>query len=171
MDVRRAVPDDAEAIAAVHVRTWQVAYVDYFSKEYLDGQSRFLTDSAIKHRREEIAGDEWTTFVAEGDGSILGFAAVSKNHDGLGDEVGELGAIYVDPDQWNQGVGGALLETAEASLAVSGFKRAILWTLKANERTRRFYENHDWYWDGAEKPHRTGTELVRYAKELSLVYH
>jgi hypothetical protein len=51
-------------------------------------------------------------------------------------------------------------------MADAGFVRAILWTLGANERTRGFYEHRGWSFDGATKPHRTGTELVRYAKLL-----
>jgi GNAT superfamily N-acetyltransferase len=160
------VAEDAEGIVAVHVRTWQVAYVDYFTKEYLDGQSRFLTASNIEQRREQLSSSQQTTFVAEDDGTILGFATVAANRDGLGKEVGELGAIYVDPDRWNYGVGSALLEAAEASLKESGYTSAVLWTIKANSRTRRFYENHGWKLDGAEKPFRTGVDLIRYARAL-----
>jgi GNAT superfamily N-acetyltransferase len=166
MNVRKASPADAEGIATVHIKTWQTAYVEFFPPEYLQGMSRFLTPEGIARRREGLASTEHTTFIAEERGDILGFATVLKNGDGLGDEVGELGAIYVDPDAWDRGVGTALINAVHESLAASGFQRAILWTLAANERTRRFYERRGWHFDGTTKPHQTGAELVRYAREL-----
>jgi GNAT superfamily N-acetyltransferase len=170
MGVRRATPEDAPAIAEIHVRTWQVAYRDYFAAEYLVGQDRFLEEDSLRRREQGLANPDWTTFVAEEDGRILGFAVAYGNQDGLGPEVGELGAIYVNPDYWGLGIGTALIGEVEGLLAKFGHNRAILWTLGHNERTRRFYENRGWRFDGATKPHRTGAELVRYAKELAPLF-
>jgi GNAT superfamily N-acetyltransferase len=164
--VRKANPADALPIAELHVRTWQVGFAEYFSAEYLEGQASFLEEPALRRREEQLASPEITTLVAEQEGLILGFAAWMKNRDDLGDEVGELGAIYVDPHGWDRGVGTALITEAESEMALAGYARAILWTLGPNERTRRFYEQRGWSFDGATKPHRTGVELVRYTKVL-----
>jgi GNAT superfamily N-acetyltransferase len=166
VEIRKAGPQDAEAINEVQVRTWQTAYVDYFTKEFLDGQDRFLTASGIEQRRGFLSNEAQTTLVAEDEGLILGFASVLANREELGEDVGELAAIYVDPDHWGRGIGSALLKSAEATLVASGFKRAILWTLSANQRTRRFYERHGWRFDGARSTFVTGAELIRYAREL-----
>ena len=167
MLVRRAVSADAAAIAEVHVRTWQSAYTAFFDPEYLKAMDRLLDEAALERRRATLEGTEQTTFVAEEEGIILGFATIAQNRDGLGEEVGELGAIYVHPEAWNKGVGAALLTEAERYLATEGFDSAILWTLAANQRTRRFYESNGWTFDGLEHMHEaTQTLRVRYAKSL-----
>jgi GNAT superfamily N-acetyltransferase len=163
--IRKATVADARGIAEVHVRTWQIAYVDYFSSEELQRQNRFLEGEALRRREEGLANPAWTTFVAEQDGRVVGFAVVFANRDELGPHIGELGAIYVDPDCWEIGVGTALLKAGETQLTDAGYESAILWTIAANNRTRRFYERRGWSFDGTTEPHR-GALLVRYSKQL-----
>jgi hypothetical protein len=74
--IRLATPADARGIAEVHVRTWQIAYVDYFSAEYLEGQDRLLEADGLRRREEGLANAEWQTVVAEEAGRVLGFAVV-----------------------------------------------------------------------------------------------
>ena len=61
--------------------------------------------------------------------------------------MGELFAIYVDPEAWGRGAGRALMDTALASLR-EHFDEAVLWVLEDNPRTRRFYELAGWVHDG-----------------------
>ena len=166
MIVREATPVDARGIAEVHVRGWQIGLVDYFSSEYLRGQDWFLEEDGLERRREDLASTTDTTLIAEEDQRILGFATYLKNRDHLAEDIGELAAIYVDPDYWNRGVGTALMDNALQGMAEAGYRSAILWTLGANIRTRRFYENRGWQIDGTTKSHRTGVELVRYSRSL-----
>jgi GNAT superfamily N-acetyltransferase len=107
------------------------------------------------------------TIVAEDDESaVIGWAGYGANQSDHPPETGELGGLYVDPDHWSGGVGGALLAEAERGLASEGYARAVLWTLAANERTRRFYENRGWRFDGATDTHDSGALVVRYVKLL-----
>jgi GNAT superfamily N-acetyltransferase len=170
MEIRQATPDDARAIAEVHVRTWQIAYVEFVSAEFLTGLAQLLNEPALTRRRQALEDPGQTTLVAEEDGRILGFAAAGLNRDDLGPNVGELYAIYVHPKAWDQGVGTRLITHAEAILVEAGYQRAILWTLGANARTRRFYENRGWRFEGTSYLHEaSGTERVRYEKELSQI--
>ncbi|MPZ48437.1 MAG: GNAT family N-acetyltransferase [Dehalococcoidia bacterium] len=164
--IRRATPADARGIAEMHVRTWQIAYRDYFSPEYLARQEVFLEEDRLRRRAEALADPSQSTIVAEEDGRVVGFAACLANRDELGDEAGELGAIYVDPRYWDRGIGTKLIKEAEGLLIEAGYKRAILWTIGANQRSRSFYENRGWRFDGTVKAHPAGVELVRYAKSL-----
>ena len=43
MDIRRARLEDASAVAAVHVRTWQAAYEHVFGREALDTLLAWVT--------------------------------------------------------------------------------------------------------------------------------
>ena len=70
-----------------------------------------------------------TVFVAEADGRAVGFMAIA------GDFIDQL---YVDPDSQRQGVGAALISSAQA-LPPSGLH---LVTFETNASGRAFYEKH-----------------------------
>jgi len=110
----------------------------------------------------------WSTFVAEdGERRVVGFTSVGPSRDERG--LGELYAIYVDPDAWSTGAGLALIERAEEQLR-SEYEVATLWVLEANPRARRFYERAGWTPDGARKAEeRWGVRApeVRYRKTLA----
>ncbi len=95
--VRPAREDDAEAIAGVHVETWQHTYVGLLPQEVLDGLSRrrqmHRWRRAIRNPEAELG----QVFVAEEDG-IAGFGSASR-------ETGEITTLYVRPDAQRRGVG------------------------------------------------------------------
>lgn len=164
MVVREAQPDDAFAVESIRVRGWQIAYRHVFPPEQLDA---LPVDETRWRRRFVEQPPGWSTFVADREGDIVGFASVGPSRDEGG--IGELYAIYVDPDDWSQGVGGALIEQAEQRLA-RDFDEATLWVLTENPRARRFYERAGWQVDGASKVEdRLGvrSEETRYRKRLS----
>jgi GNAT superfamily N-acetyltransferase len=168
--VRDARREDAAAIARAHTRSWQVAYAHAFPAEALAGIS-------VERRTEWWA--EWlpasrpraAILVAEVEGEVRGFASVGAAREEQDQELGELYAIYVDPDHWGAGLGRALIAEAEARLRSAGFAEAILWVLEDNPRTRRFYEAAGWTHDGGSKRDtHLGTEVseVRYRKRLAV---
>ncbi|HEX6762597.1 MAG TPA: GNAT family N-acetyltransferase [Gaiellaceae bacterium] len=164
MVVREAEPDDAFAVESIRVRGWQIAYRHVFPPEQLDA---LPVDETRWRRRFVEQPPGWSTFVAERDGDVVGFASVGPSRDEQG--IGELYAIYVDPDEWSQGVGCALIGRSEERLA-RDFDEATLWVLTNNPRARRFYERSGWQVDGARKvEHRLGvrSEETRYRKRLS----
>ena len=99
--------------------------------------------------------------MAEGRGRTLGFVSVGPSRDEHG--VGELYAIYVDPDEWSRGAGRALIVRAEERLAEQ-YAEATLWVLEENPRARRFYESAGWQPDGGrQKVERLGVVAARGA--------
>ena len=85
------------------------------------------------------------------------------------DEIGELYAIYVDPDAWSTGAGRALMASAEKRLAAE-WDAALLWVLEENPRARVFYERAGWAPDGVRKAEeRFGVRApeVRYRKDFA----
>jgi ribosomal protein S18 acetylase RimI-like enzyme len=163
--VRPARIDDAEAIARVHVQTWQGAYAHVFPADALGSIS---IERRAQHWRSLLSHSS-TTLVAEAEDEVVGFASVGPSQDADGAGVGELYAIYVDPDHWHAGVGRELAVAADESLRALGFSEATLWVLEDNPRARHFYEAGGWRVDGTA---RTGTHLgvgtreVRYRKAL-----
>lgn len=160
MTVRVATGADAEAIERIRIRGWQTAYRHVFPPEELDLME--LDWSRWTARLEGPASDS-TTFVAEREGRILGFASIGPSRDEL--DAGELYAIYVDPDAWSSGVGRALIEHAEDRL-VEEYDELMLWVLDDNPRARRFYERAGWHAEAREIHEYLGIPVlsVRYRK-------
>ncbi len=168
--IRRATTEDAAAIGAIHVRTWQAAYRGMMPQDYLDGLDP--AGRAAGWQRLLSApppGD--TTLVAEVDGRVVGFANVGRSRDDAADDGdGEVRAIYVDPDSWDSGAGRALMIAGLQALHESGFRNAILWVLVENERARRFYEAGGWRADGAAQQEESfGVQVseLRYRRPLT----
>lgn len=161
--VRRAVLEDAEAIARVHVDTWRTAYAGLLPAAVLAGLD-------VRERAETWRGllTRWpeATHVADSGGEVVGFASAgpARGEDG----AGELYAIYVLPGHWGTGAGRSLLEAAESALRMAGFPEAILWALAGNERAERFYRAAGWTQDGEKDDVLEGAEVVerRYRKSL-----
>ncbi|MGD9573762.1 MAG: N-acetyltransferase family protein [Thermoleophilia bacterium] len=171
VEVRLATARDAAGIAAIHIASWRRAYRHVFSPEALagipSGDRERLWQAVIgtrePRRRVLVAGPSG--------GSPRGFAAWSPTRDDGGDAetTAELCALYVHPDAWGGGLGGALLARGEALARADGFTRATLWVLRDNPRARGFYEAAGWRADGAEQEEEVlGTRVpeVRYAVDL-----
>lgn len=149
MLLRPAQPDDALAVAQVHVRSWQVAYRDLLPAEYLDRLR--AEERAEKYDfASRDARTPRTIVAAEGD-TILGFATTAPSRDRDLLNWGELCALYVDPEHWGRGIGPALIAAARERLSAEGFHNALLWVLDGNIRAERFYRNDGWRPDGAHR--------------------
>jgi GNAT superfamily N-acetyltransferase len=167
--IRPGGVDDARPIAEVHVRSWRHAYRGLLPDAYLD---RLSVDEREQRRLAAIADREPETgvFVAEIEGRVVGFASFCASRDeDAGDGVGEIPAIYLEPEVVGHGIGRQLFEAAIEELRRSGFRRATLWVLEANERARRFYEVAGWRWDGTVSRHDfdcANEPVVRYGVDL-----
>ena len=166
--VREAIPEDTEAIVTVTVAGWRAAYVGIVKPEK-------LADLPIDRWRHEVGVglrrpvDDAFSYVAEIDGEFAGYcyvAAPTREPD-VGTAVAELGAMYVDPGHWREGIGEALMNAALVRLAALPYTHAVLWTFEQNERAVAFYERFGWAKDGGEKIHaRSGEPAVRMRRSL-----
>ncbi|HEY7273731.1 MAG TPA: GNAT family N-acetyltransferase [Actinoplanes sp.] len=174
MLVLRPLTDaDVDAVAAVHVRTWQVGYAGIMPDEVLNA-----LDPAVfaESRRSRNAWPGAQTVVAEDDGTIVGFTSFGPHRREHGGSefvpgIGEIYAIYVTPERWGTGVGRALMTAARDALAAAGDAEMRLWVLTENVRARRFYERAGMVADGAIStftPQGSTAELaeIRYAMRL-----
>jgi GNAT superfamily N-acetyltransferase len=164
MLVRAATTADADAIERIRIRGWQVGYRHLYPPAELD---ELELDSSRWRQRIERPPAGWATYVVEGRGRTLGFVSIGPSRDEQG--VGELYAIYVDPDEWSRGAGRALIARAEQRLS-EDYAEATLWVLEDNPRARRFYEAAGWKADGGrQRVERLGASPpeVRYRKRLA----
>ena len=164
MIVRAARRADAEAIERIRIRGWQIGYRHVFPPEKLD---RLEVDWTLWRQRIERPPTGWTTLVAESSGRVLGFLSIGPSRDEIA--VGEVYAVYVDPDDWRRGTGRALLARGEERLA-EDYAEATLWVLEDNPRACGFYESAGWSADGGRQTiERLGVlaSEVRYRKLLA----
>jgi ribosomal protein S18 acetylase RimI-like enzyme len=117
VQIRRASPSDAEAIADVFIASFE-PLLSFLPRLHTHDEDRaFIRDLVERH-------EVWAAEEAE---RIVGFAAIAP---------AKLEQLYVHPDAQGRGVGRALLaKTKERQPA--GF---TLWVFQQNERARRFYE-------------------------------
>ena len=162
VDIREAVPGDAEAIGRVRHASWQVAYSGLVPADYLAGLS---VDGFVLSARRMVV------LVAEVGGVVCGFASVgpSRDDDEAEGSVGELYAIYLDPAVWRLGIGSRLQEVALERLREAGYTEATLWVLATNGASRAFYEHTGWRHDGGVSGFEAGAEVLdetRYRRTL-----
>ena len=166
--VRTAEAADRQAVAGVHVRSWQAAYRGLMPDAYLDG-----LDPDDRAARYTFGSDDpvgQSTIVCVEDGIIDGFATMGPSRDTDLPHAGEIYAIYVDPGSWGLGVGRLLMDAARWRLRHSGCAQALLWVLEGNARAQRFYEMDGWVLDGTRRSEErwdVTTDEIRYRRPLS----
>jgi GNAT superfamily N-acetyltransferase len=99
--IRRATPEDADVIGAVHMRAIREISASHYSQEDIAawGTSRhpeFYLDSI---RNKEF-------YVATEDDVVVGFGTFNQ-------KSGEMEAVYVSPDRVRRGIGFKLLQVLE----------------------------------------------------------
>ena len=150
--VRRAEPQDAPAVALVHVASWRQAYRGLLPQEYLNSLSVETWTTTWANAFSQLPGQSSTTLVGELDGQIVGFACVGPSRDDDRDTTAaELLGLYLDPAHWGAGHGCTLHTEALDVARASGTTAATLWVLTTNQRARNFYERQGWAADGADK--------------------
>lgn len=144
--VRPATVADATAIAEIHVHCWRAAYAGILPDDYLAALS---IEKHTAFWERELAGSGSTTLVSDRDGLITGWVSGGNSRDENGAGISEIHAIYVSPDCWGCGSGGALMH-AMGNCFPSG-SPTTLWVLEQNLRGIGFYQRLGFTPDGAVK--------------------
>jgi GNAT superfamily N-acetyltransferase len=149
--VRVATAADADAIAGVHVASWQAAYAGLLPAQPLAAVSVERRASLWRDVLSDATG--WpAVHVAVIDDAVAGFVAVDRGREeGADPTLGELVGLYVEPVSWRRGIGRVLHDAALDRLSTAGFTNVMLWVLVGNERARRFYLSRGWSDDDAHK--------------------
>jgi ribosomal protein S18 acetylase RimI-like enzyme len=135
--VRPAQPDDAAAIARVHVDSWRTTYRDLLPAEFLAS----LTESGYTERWQRVIGERSSrVYVVEETAEVVGFASCGRERAGEAGFAGELYAIYVLDSAQRRGHGRELVRAAVGGLREMGLNDMIIWVLRDNAQARRFYE-------------------------------
>lgn len=171
MIIRPAELNDAHAIAAIHVRSWQHAYQEILPAE---GLAKLSIEERTDYWREILKNDQsqFNVLLAEQNETIVGFASWAlTDEENLPPNSAMLYSIYALPEFMGKGVGSELLESVDVEMIVAGADNAVLWVLEDNAASRRFYERHGWQLQPDSARESTFFDMtmriVQYRKHLS----
>ena len=158
--IRPMVDDDMDAIVELSLAAWAPVFASF---EQVLGATiySFIYPDWTTSQAEVVTGicketDKTTTWVAEVDGTVVGFLSYELDFE---KETGEVMLLAVHPDYQNGGVGTKMNSFALDRLKESGMKLAVLGTGgdPGHAPARRSYEKAGY----------TALPLVRYYKDLS----
>ena len=137
IEVRRAKPSDATAVAATHDEAWRTAYQGVIPGPELDKlinrRGPTWWEGAIK-RGSRIA------ILVFGD-TVAGYTNYGRNRARSLYYDGEIYELYLRPEFQGLGFGRKLFQAARRDLAQSGMNSLVVWALSDNETAVNFYRN------------------------------
>lgn len=135
VDIRKAEPRDADAIADVHQAAWRGAYQGIIPHRALN--------TMIGRR-----GPQWwahairratSILVVEVGGKVAGYATIGRNRAKELSQQGEIYELYLKPECQGIGLGTRLFAAARARLLAHGMKGLVVWALEDNVGALGFY--------------------------------
>ncbi len=110
-------------------------------------------------------------FVADGGDGVCGMAVGMPGlaDDGAGPPIEGLchvGAVFVAPDRWGEGLGGRLVDAVLAEARNRGYDRAQLWAHADNARAHHLYENRGFRRTGRQTEDDVDETIVHYERDL-----
>jgi L-amino acid N-acyltransferase YncA len=168
MKIVHAAPEDARAIAEIHVDTWRAAYASIVPVDYLASLSIERREAMWS---ECIATGAPELLVAKKAGVVRGWLSFSQCRDESSPKTeAEVWAIYVSPSAWSTGAGRLLWLRARELMLAQGFKSCSLWVFPQNDRAIKFYRSAGFSHDGSAPKsfELAGTQLqeVRFVSQL-----
>lgn len=135
--VRNIEEKDIEAVVDIQIAGWKNAYKGIIEQDFLDSMNR---DERIKKIKTTYKDSPFV--VAEINNEIVGFCRYYYNvisKDGESYDA-EIMALYVKPDLKGNGIGKSLINYVKNDMKQHGKSKMILWCLKENCPSRKFYE-------------------------------
>jgi ribosomal protein S18 acetylase RimI-like enzyme len=170
MELRDAMPADAESIAAVARASWHEAYDELVGAETVDSTvDRWYDPESLRETIADAAaahtaapGEESVFLVAERAGAVVGFTNAGPTSDSEGAPTADafLARLYAHPDHWRTGIGTALTGQLARRLRDAGYERVWLEVFAENDPGRAFYESLGFERVGSERETFGGTELT-----------
>lgn len=145
MQIRFADPEDARAVAEIHVEAWRAAYAGILPEAFLAA----LTVSSRQAFWEQVLAEKQGDLqVAMAGDRMLGWIHTGPGRDaGAATEDAEIRAFYVSPAVWSKGAGRELWVSARTHLLKQGHRQCHLWVLAQNTRAIGFYKAAGFEWD------------------------
>jgi ribosomal protein S18 acetylase RimI-like enzyme len=159
INLRRASPTDAPAMARVIVDTWFATHRQQVSAQVLqkrqDEWGYAESEQGWRRTIRDADGTSAQVLVATDEDRIVAIAASEVT----GADCAELGALYVDVGHQRSGIGRRLLQAALDHYRNAGISTLHVAVLAENLTARQFYESLGGRFSGARE-HEDGPEVV-----------
>jgi GNAT superfamily N-acetyltransferase len=137
--IRGGRPDDAAAIARIHVETWRATYAGLVPDAYLvrmtEAGQAFQWERALCRAR----GLEDVLVAEAGPSGVVGFGSCGRSRSRHLPFASEVFTLYVAGDHQDRGIGRRLLAGLFELCLGRGMNDALIWVLSGNP-SRFFYE-------------------------------
>jgi ribosomal protein S18 acetylase RimI-like enzyme len=159
IEYRPAQSSDADAIAALHARSWRENYRGAFLDAFLDGDLPGERLRVWRTRLDDPPENQFVEIAVEGT-QLVGFVCAYGAHD---PEWGSfVDNLHVVDGAKRRGIGASLMRHAGVWLASRYSDLGVhLWVLEANAPARRFYESLGARNAGTSRMETHGGSLVR----------
>lgn len=138
--IREANIADVQAIAKVHVATWNSTYENIIPEVYLKSKTcKGQEEKWLKRIFENDATNEFLYVALTENDDIIGFACGSAQNDDIKFK-GTIAAIYILKDFQRKGLGKKLIKTIVERLDKNGIENLIIWAFAENPSCS-FYEH------------------------------
>jgi len=135
IEIRRAKPTDAPAVAATHDDAWRAAYRGIIPGAELD---KLINRRGPDWWDQAIRKGSRISLLQFGD-QVAGYTNYGRNRARSLAYDGEVYEIYLRPEFQGLGFGRRLFSAARRDLAQSGLKSLVVWALSDNEPAVSFY--------------------------------
>jgi len=154
VQIRRAVPSDASALAELAERTFRDAFAADNRAEDMDAFTARVYGEV--QQRREIEDPEGVTLVGEDEGRLIAFTQLRRTASVWGDV--EIARFYVDRRWHGQGIAQMLMLAAEAAARELGGRSLWLGVWERNPRGIAFYKKCG-FEDAGSQPFLVGSDL------------
>jgi ribosomal protein S18 acetylase RimI-like enzyme len=141
--IRRAVPADAAALAAIGRETFAEAFAHLYPPTDL---AAFLDEAhSVERAAADLANPTKAAWLVEADGEVVGYALAGPcklPHPEVTPACGELDRIYLKAGRQGGGLGARLFAETLAWLAPDGPRRIWIGVWSGNLGAQRFYARH-----------------------------
>ncbi|MDH2416807.1 GNAT family N-acetyltransferase [Nocardioides sp. CER19] len=155
VSVRVAWAEDAPAIAALQLRSWQQRYAGLLTASELPSGPEAVEAATAAWRASLVkaADARQRVLVALAHADVVGFVmtgpATDPDCEPMRDGVVE--ELTVDPSRLREGHGSRLLQAAADTLVADRFTRAVCWVPSTDDDLRGFLTGAGWVPDGAHR--------------------
>ncbi|MDK4737773.1 GNAT family N-acetyltransferase [Rhizobium sp. CNPSo 3464] len=140
INIRSALPDDAAAMANLHVTVWRETYRTLASPEAFRSLDEAHRQARWAATLEKPGRDQLVLLAEQGD-RLVGIGSVGAPSQPVFEGRGEIRSLYVDPSLKRQGLGRRLMRELACHLADLHYPGAALGVVVGNDPAIAFYRS------------------------------